>query len=675
MSVLRAFFVIGFLFPSLALAGQIEVRAGEHGGFTRLVLHLPEAMRWSAQQVEAKVSVNVDNEDARFDLSRVFTRIGHERVASVRSVGNQLEIELGCDCSISSHTNGERMVVIDVAEAKVIPEKVAQDPPSSSLNLIFSDRLSRGELVQSLQAQVGPHSFAANGANEARLLEHLSRAASLGLLELSDEPKYLQKDAIPPRHNSELQTSNVSAHLGLAATAAAHFDTENRSETGMKCPSDNNLNIARWAAHQDFFKGLTALRGELGGEVAVLQEDVAIALAKHYLHFAFSDEALELLQQVEPSGDTDFLISLAYVIDDRTDSLPTNLSKFASCKNAISMWALLSIGSTQKNLNIHPHAIISAFSELPETLQIQVGPRLGEALLGQKLQDEARYVLRLVELQQRQPSPEYNFAEARSQFEQGHTESVALKLRETVGADSPISPVALVALIENEVSSGQAPSPEMIELWTSYEHQYRNTEVAPQLRRAMMSALTQANQFEEAWRLVEMAEKSGEDVVGFPDEFLNRLTKFGSDLEFLRHGLRLKNRVRELSPDIAQRAEQRFNSMGFFDLATAYSSGLAQGRGDSDLRRLQAETQLEQRNTLAKRSAPLALAGDDVEVIAARSLGGEEALVQPIDNAPTIPPVQASLSSGYAALSESQGLRSRLEELLEETALDRNDKR
>lgn len=39
------------------------------------------------------------------------------------------------------------------------------------------------------------------------------------------------------------------------------------------------------------------------------------------------------------------------------------------------------------------------------------------------------------------------------------------------------------------------------------------------------------------------------------------------------------------------------------------------------------------------------------------------------------PPVQVSLSTGYTALSESRGLRFKLEEILEETALDRSVKR
>ena len=642
MSVLRMLTVFVLLLPSWAVAKEIEVRAGEHVGFTRLVLHLPEAMKWNTQKIENKVSVTVAKKGVEFDVSHTFTRIGRERVASIRSIGGKLEIELGCDCEITSHLNGDRMVVLDVSDAKAASKSTVPSPRIKSLNLVSSDRLSTGELVEALHAPKGPPSFKANGADEAKLLEHLSRAASLGLLELADAPQYSNSVAVPSQDYTAVEASNLSAHLGLAAVAVEHFDTVGQSESGLVCPSDDKLNIAQWSAHQEFFDGLVALRRKLGGEVSPLEEDVAVSLAKHYLHFTFSAEALELLQQVERNADIELLIALAHVIDGTADSFPVNLSRYTTCNSWVSMWALLSSDSAQQVSSVHPKAIISAFSELPVALQTHIGPRLAEALLGQNLADEAQHILRLVELQQRRHSPEYNFAEAQSQSEQGHVESAAVKLRETVGADSSMSPDALVALIENEISTGKSPSPETIELWTSYVHQFRNTEVAPRLRRAMMSGHIKANQYQEAWQLLETSTKLNEEVPGFLDEFLDSLVMSGSDFEFLRHGSRLKGQVADLSPDVAQRVAKRFSSMGFSGLATEFSDLLDERRGDS-------------------------------EALSTR-LQEEGPMHEPIEET-LRPPVQVSLSTGYTALSESRGLRFKLEEILEETALDRSVKR
>lgn len=82
--------------------------------------------------------------------------------------------------------------------------------------------------------------------------------------------------------------------------------------------------------------------------------------------------------------------------------------------------------------------------------------------------------------------------------------------------------------------------------------------------------------------------------------------------------------------------------MGFSGLATEFSDLLDERRGDS-------------------------------EALSTR-LQEEGPMHEPIEET-LRPPVQVSLSTGYTALSESRGLRFKLEEILEETALDRSVKR
>ncbi|WP_177627841.1 hypothetical protein [Parasedimentitalea marina] len=103
-----------------AQAETIVARSGEHDGFTRLVMRLPENANWSLSQAGKSATLQIDDPAAVFDTSQVFSRIPRTRVQSLQQsgTGNPLRIQLGCNCEIKSYVQKDGYLVIDVRDGK-----------------------------------------------------------------------------------------------------------------------------------------------------------------------------------------------------------------------------------------------------------------------------------------------------------------------------------------------------------------------------------------------------------------------------------------------------------------------------------------------------------------------------------------------------------------------------
>ena len=68
--------------PVLAAAETAVVRSGEHDGFTRLVVYLPETADWTLREEPDRVTL-LTGPTVTFDTSAVYTRFGRERAKAV----------------------------------------------------------------------------------------------------------------------------------------------------------------------------------------------------------------------------------------------------------------------------------------------------------------------------------------------------------------------------------------------------------------------------------------------------------------------------------------------------------------------------------------------------------------------------------------------------------------
>lgn len=107
----------------LALAGPlsaetISTQSGEHDGFSRLVLRLPDGTDWSLTQDGRSATLNIDSADAVYDTSGVYQRIPRTRIESLgqNGSGQPLRMALGCDCSVRAYKLASGHLVIDVRD-------------------------------------------------------------------------------------------------------------------------------------------------------------------------------------------------------------------------------------------------------------------------------------------------------------------------------------------------------------------------------------------------------------------------------------------------------------------------------------------------------------------------------------------------------------------------------
>ena len=120
-----------------AEAQTIVTRSGEHDGFTRLVMRVPDRVNWSVTQNGRMATVNLGSDSAVFDTNSVFELIPRTRVQDVRQdgPGQPLRIDLGCDCIVEHFQQADGFLVVDVRDGNgdPLPFSTAQNP----LPLVF----------------------------------------------------------------------------------------------------------------------------------------------------------------------------------------------------------------------------------------------------------------------------------------------------------------------------------------------------------------------------------------------------------------------------------------------------------------------------------------------------------------------------------------------------------
>lgn len=114
--MMRGFWLAIFLtFWAAAVPAQtFGVKSGEHDGFTRLVVRLPDSVNWTVTRSDRNARLDVSAANARFDLTDLFTRIPRTRLQQARQSPGSLDLSLGCDCVVDSYRVNGGYLVLDI---------------------------------------------------------------------------------------------------------------------------------------------------------------------------------------------------------------------------------------------------------------------------------------------------------------------------------------------------------------------------------------------------------------------------------------------------------------------------------------------------------------------------------------------------------------------------------
>ena len=555
--------LLSWAVPEDLHAETIAVRSGEHDGFTRIVLDLPNPRDWTLDQDNASAKLVLKGARVRFDLSEAFRKIGTGRVSGLRETKdtNTLAIGLNCSCELEAFRLGARMLVIDVKDgtADKFPLSEATAPlqsqqtshgsastakqvttnPVSPFVQVVQSRRTPLEFSRLAKAETEPLTPAAGATTtdpedeiaapdsarkpdgekriaeaELRLAEQLGRAVSQGLV----TPRAARLPKLKPAASTESEVtrqaelkarpdkSPESPGLNLRVETSADRDfleslgASAMTQDGETCLSPGELDISTWGGNGSFSQEVGAQRGALVGEFDRPNPDAARKLVRLYLHYGFGAEALLVLNASGfAGGDLKLLQSMGEILEYGHAQTPIMFADQFDCDTPAALWAILAQETIPSTVEINASALLRAINSLPPHLRNLLGPLVSDRLRLARQDDLAAQVLRLVERGNQKPDARIKMARADQQLSEGDVTSASDSLSSVIDANTDLSPKALIKLIESRLSANLPLDKATAELAGAYAQEYRKQPLGSDLKRVHILALSEAGAYDKAF--------------------------------------------------------------------------------------------------------------------------------------------------------------------------------
>ncbi len=564
-------------------AQTLNVRSGEHDTFTRLVIRIPVGTEYTIENADNSARLNLANPKLKFDVSKVFSRIGNERLADIKHGNdNNLDMTFSCECEATAFVDARNLLVVDI---KSRPDKPAT-PKVEPLPLVSAsaNRISR---IQSRTVQndptlrlPSPETLSAtplqhSSLTEDRLLSELGRAVQQELLvsDIPSDPRLAQValDQPPSPSGSPSTPKNYAVTTVIDRDLGSALSFSQGGTEPAACYTSDELDIASWGKDQDLSDHLSLLRSKLFQEFDTVDQATALQLAKFYLHFGFGAEAIVILQlDPELAADHPSLVALGRILDDLPTGTENPFRGQQHCTQDVALWALLSESAVESQLATK--SLQQTFSRLPPHLRTYLGPRISERLADAGHKASAKAIMRAITRSGKAEAPAVKMVEAKLANLDGDAEAYDAKLKEVIYApsDSDQAPKALIAVIEKAWESQTSVSAEESELAAAFSLEYRKSDIGPALRNAHLLALGLAGDFDKAFdpdTTDEPATMSPEGI-----QTLNRLLQLLSDraddVTFLRHALHETDvRSKHVTIESRSKVAERLIELGFAEPA------------------------------------------------------------------------------------------------------------
>ncbi|WP_170411569.1 hypothetical protein [Ruegeria atlantica] len=577
-------------------AQDLTVRSGEHDGYTRVVIQVPQGTKWSLSHKKNGARLKVELEKVQFDTTAVFRRLTQNRLAEISQVqpGAALDMQFGCDCAASAFLYKGKMIVVDIALASAPPPISADLPP-----LVLPKKREEKDL---LATQIPPGlELPFLSLNAQRYEEQLSalllRGADREVVDLKLAP-------VGPRPSVPRQSPFIPSDLNANIHVTSVLDGLNellgpslpQLEQRPPCISSAELGFDHWAGTAPFPEQVASLRATLFKEFDHVDEEKALKLAQLYAYSGFGAEALRALELLgQPSPNTDRVSAIARYLDDAQPSQTNPFFDLQRCESDAALWALLIEGELQEEAQLQ--SIEQSFVRLPDHLRRHVGPTLAEILTDADKLEPARRVLRAVDRVETEDSADTSQAKASVATAEGDSPKTEALLNEVIAASGAEleAPLALARLVDKRWLERGAMSPQELDLAASYVVEFRRSEIGPRMLQTQIVALALSNEFDTSMDLLNAPNTKGETA-----QTLNRaaliLTERADDATFLRRVVTLTpDQKRALFTDTIVALAERLVTLGFADAALELASRPQDKARRAERARLRARVALLQR--------------------------------------------------------------------------------
>lgn len=593
-----------------AAAQSLVLRSGEHDGFTRLVMNLPEDAQWQITSEAKVLQLTFNTVFSDIDLSNAFTRISRERVYDIKvRLNNQgLDILLNCECGFRAAIEQSSLFIIDIGESlpkttgdqrKSIEEDIAISESTTDnfvkLPIAIKDHssiLSPQSLIPEikLRNEDDPSEVKAasqdigeeTNINLETLNAQISNATIQGLLKLNDQsqvtPLQSYRDPLSIQRPPNMRTLFATEIDVSAQTLETQYDDT--------CPPEVDFNIGNWGNEAGFAAGLIGWRQSIMKEFDEVNVEAVLGLARHYLHYGFGQEAqaaLDLLPSSIPQ--VEHLRIMARIVDFGYDPLGVVTFSNMACGGEGALWSALAVQNFSAPVDLDISALRLAFEGLPQNLKQYLGPRLAEKFAELGDNSTAESILASISQRQNDRNPALEFSQAIKVLNGNDAAAAAAPLQNVLESNSQFSPLALVGLVDAAVAANQTIDDRLVDLVAAYQFEHRQTELSPELARAQVLSLAFSGQFDEAFeRLEEFKDESSSLIYSETrSRVMIRLLEGADDIEFLKAALR--EPILGLTAPFENRFAGRLLDLGFAENALEILSETADGQ-DGQARRL-----------------------------------------------------------------------------------------
>lgn len=154
--VCRGLFMLAWLLAQVhaTMAEVAQVRSGEHEGFSRLVLDLPQGAEWVVGRGPGGYELRLADPATTFDLRDVFAKIPRSRLTDVapRTTGSGLLLAVapGVHAEVSQTAGGD--VIIDIADGPAPPDSLFENPLEPPSVMVAADETPQAPKTEGASA-------------------------------------------------------------------------------------------------------------------------------------------------------------------------------------------------------------------------------------------------------------------------------------------------------------------------------------------------------------------------------------------------------------------------------------------------------------------------------------------------------------------------------------------
>lgn len=614
--------VLLMVFAGPVWSKTVQVRSGDHEGFTRLVLRIPPQVKWSLERGSERVAIRLDLENVTYDFSSVFRRIPRERLLDLQQAkpGEPLEMQLGCACRTRAFVQNSVLLVVDIFDDETDPDAPITFPPIAWPEIFdsrpyrFHDlggtkqpkrdsiwqltkstdaraiRESEGTLPRSPALNIADYPLRNTQVSEQRLLAEFERAAAIGLLRNIPTLKETAGETVDsendPKNVSAPNTDQSQARSDLAANMAFESNDIGGSERltdlmsafaiDRQCIETSRLALSDWSDGSSFGSQISDLRANLYQEFDRINIPSVVQLAQLYLFFGFGAEAFRVAEMLPPThSEKPILEAMAQILDHGSLRGGSPFSGMEDCETEAAFWAFYANPQNMFSEFVNSKSVIKTYLRLPTYLQNYLAAQLSERFIEMGDLANAEYVLRAIQRLQEDKTTPVTMAEAALASERGNGPEVTELLESVIAAGAPESAMALVQLVDIETHQRGTVSPEIPDLIAAYAYELADSENGSSLRRAQALALALTGRFDEAFQTNDSIEViDGEIKAGaVRADLLSLLAERADDATFVRLGLwRTEGREASVPAAVGLEVAERLLSLGFSRSAEALLS-------------------------------------------------------------------------------------------------------